>query len=380
MPYEVVLCKVLGVDLDTQSLTLEPLNSPRVETINTSAGSGLKFASSYAPLMNDTDAKTEKISNVPVGKVSYPDPDDIVLALVWMTDMADHNRPRAEMQQHPQMEVIILSRVIWNHPGIGPYDNIIGDKSGARIHLNHGWLDLVNIKDLDPAYTEDQEAARPHQLRTGHVTAVGNRFVRLAGQKFLPFGLFSHLLGQAKTGRKSIVFPASSDPAQDDSGESQGTTWDEVFVKDPTDTDIFDGLLSTGLGSGKFLEPPCPEPGTMMDMHDSGFKHLVEVNGHVREYIPKGKILVVGSGDADDNLKKSFDPKGQNESSAFPEVADGVYEIHCMSGASLFKIKFDATSDILEITTVGGPGTGLVKIIGDLEVTGEVKGGTGKFG
>jgi hypothetical protein len=351
--------------------------------------------------MNDTDAKTEKINNVPVGTVSYPDPDDLVLALVWVTDMADANRIHPEIQQHPQMEVIILSRVIWNHPEIGPYDNIIGDKSGARLHLNHGWLDETNVKDLDEEYLEDQEAARPHQLRTGHVTLVGNRHVRLAGQKFLPFGLFSHLIGQAKSGRSLIVFPSSSDPEQDDSGEGQGTKWDKIFTQDPTDGAIFSGLLNTGLADGKFLEPPCPEPGTMMDMHDSGFKHLVEVNGHVRQYIPKGAVIVIGEDSSDTNKKTSFDPNGMSESSTYPEQNEGNLLVHFIESGSDNDIKvevdpatdvititmasglvfeIDGANDTIDITTTGGAGSGKITFDGDFEVTGEVKGGTGTFG
>ena len=320
-------------------MTLEPLNSPYLNTIDVTIGKGLKFMSNYAPFVADIDAKADKINNVPVGTVNYPQHGDVVLTLIWMTDAAREDRLHTMIGQNPMVEVIIIGRVMWDHPLLAPYDNIISDQSGAKLHFNHGWSDAVNVAIPPPDYLEAGEAAQSHHLRTGHVTLVGNRLVSLSGPKFLPFGLFSHLLGQAGD-LNPMVFPEPTDDGTG-GGDSKGTSWKELFTKDPTD-DVFDKLLdSGGIGSGKFLEPPCPEPGAMMNMHDSGYKLLVGVNGHVREYIPKGRLIIIGQ-DADETEKKmAFDPEGQSESGTYPDVAEGVLEIHLVSQGDSLILKFD---------------------------------------
>lgn len=378
MGYDIVMCKVLAVDLGKQQVSLKPLNSQFIDTIDTGVGKGLKFASSYAPYLSVADPKTQKINNVPTGVVNYPQPGDRVLALVWMSDITAQDRLYTALSQNPLTEVIILARVQWEHPSIGPYDHIIGDQSGAKLHFNHGWLDTVNMANPPPDYLEEGKAAEPHQLRTGHVTLVGNRFVSLSGKKFLPFGLFSHLLGQAGN-PDPIVFPeaAFDGTVGGNKPKGKGTSWTEVFTKDPTET-VFDKLPDEipGVGEGKFLEPPCPEPGAMMQMHDSGYKLLVGVDGHMREYVPKGRIIVIGQNDTNREKKMSFDPDGQSESGTYPDVAEGVLEIHLVSQTDSLKIKFDPTANEVLLTTTSGK----FKVVGNIEATLDVKGATGTFG
>lgn len=379
MGYHIILCRVDAINLSKQSITMTPLNSSVMGRINTTAATGLRFASTYAPYVSDEDPKTERINNVPVGSVSYPQPGDRVLALVWVTDMSDSSRTTLQLAQNKMMEVIILARVNWNHPQIGPYDHMMADKSGAKIHINHGWMDETNILTTLPDYLEDEEAAKEHQGRTGHVTQVGNRYVQLSGQKFLPFGLFSHLIGQGKKGRDQVVLPESTGSDTPD-GAATGTKWKDVFTQDPTE-DIFNDLLDKGLGDKKFLEPPCPPIGTKMDMHDSGYKILVGVDGHVREYVPKGKIIIIGQDDTPDKQKKmSFDPEGENEQTydggRYADVAEGVLQIEFVSQSKTLTLKFDPTNDIVELTTSSGK----FKVTGNIEATLDVKGATGTFG
>lgn len=382
MAYITVLCRVDAIDLSKQSVTMTPLNSSLMKQINTTAATGLRFASTYAPYVSDEDPKSERINNVPIGSVSYPQPGDRVLALVWVTDMSDPDRSIAQIAQNQMVEVIILARVNWNHPQIGPYDHMIADKSGAKIHLNHGWLDEDNIISKLPDYLEEDKAAKEHQGRTGHVTQVGNRYVQLSGQKFLPFGLFSHLIGQGKKGKDQVVLPESTD-GDTPGGAATGTKWKDVFTQDPTG-DIFNDLLDKGLGNKQFLEPPCPAIGTKMDMHDSGYKLLVGVDGHVREYVPKGRIIIIGQDASETEKKISFDPEGQNEqthdSNRYADVAEGVFKIECIKGAKKLSFTLDPDSDEISISITTGAGTGKFKITGDLEVTGDVKGATGTFG
>jgi len=361
---------VLDIDLEKQWVTLLPLNSPHLNTIDVTIGKGLKFMSSYAPFLSNVNAKTGKVNNVPVGVVNYPQRGDRVLALVWLTDSAREDRLHTLIGQNPMMEVIILGRISWDHPLIGPYDHIIGDQSGAKLHFNHGWLDDVNVADTLPEYLEAGEVAKPHQLRTGHVTLVGNRLVSLSGKKFLPFGLFSHLLGQANDSNP-MVFPEVTDDGKGGK-TSRGTSWGDVFTQDPT-KDIFDELLDKGgIGNALFLQPPCPEPGSMMHMHDSGYKLLVGVDGHMRTYIPKGAIFIIGQDGSMTEKKMSFDPEGQSESDTYGDVAEGVLEFHLVSGGKTLTIKFDPTSDLVELTT-----DGKMLITGDFEVTGKGDFGTG---
>ncbi len=375
MGYDIVVCEVLDVNLDTRQVSLKPLNSTFLDTIDTEAGKGLKFASTYAPFMSTVDAKTGKINNVPMGMVNYPQPGDRVLALVWMSEMTQEDRFYTSLSQNPMVEIILLARVIYDHPQLGPYDHIFWDQSGAKLHFNHGWSDEVNVKDLPPEYLEEEgKAAKPHQLRTGHTTLIGNRLVLLSGIRFLPFGLFSHLLGQAKD-PNPIVFPESSESGTG-GGVGKGTAWKEVFTKNPTET-IFDKLPdSAGIDSSKFLEPPCPAPGEDMHMHDSGYKVLVKNDGHVREYVPKGKLIIIGQDGSQTEKKMSFDPEGQNESGTYPDVAEGIFQIELVSGAKSLTLKFDPSNDIVELTTSSGK----FKVTGNIEATLDVKGATGTFG
>ena len=380
MGYDIVLCKVLAVDLKKRQVTLKPLNSQFIDVIDTKAASGLKFASSYAPYLSTANPQTEKINNIPMGIVNYPQPGDRVLALVWMSDITAQDRLYTTLSQNPLTEVIILARVQWDHPSISPYDHIIGDMSGAKLHFNHGWLDTEEgVASPPPDYLEEGKAAKPHQLRTGHVTLVGNRLVSLSGRKFLPFGLFSHLLGQAGD-LDPIVFPEAPSKGTDGGDkkkEEKGTSWSEIFTQDPT-VEVFDKLPDSppGIGDGKFLQPPCPEPGAMMQMHDSGYKVLVGVDGHTREYVPKGRLIIIGQDASDTEKKMSFDPEGQNESGTYPDVAEGVLEIHLVSQGDSLKIKFDPTGKEITLTTASGK----FKVVGNIEATLDVKGATGTFG
>lgn len=376
MGYDIVLCEVLSVDLDRHWVNLKPLNSSFIDSIDVETGRGLKFASSYGPFLNEMDPKTGKVNNVPVGVINFPQPGDRVLALIWMSEMTKEDNISSTLSQNPFVEVIILARVIWEHSSLGPYDHILGDQSGAKLHFNHGWLDTVNISELPPEYMERGEAARPQHLRTGHVTLVGNRTVILSGSKFLPFGLFSHLLGQANDDNP-IVFPESTTSGTGGGG-GRGTAWKEIFTKDPTYANLFDNLLDVGglAGGEKFLEPPCPDPGEDMHMHDSGYKVLVGIDGHVREYVPKGRIIIIGQDASETEKKMAFDPEGENESGTYPDVAEGVLQIELVSQSKTLTLKFDPTNDIVELTTSSGK----FKVTGNIEATLDVKGATGTFG
>lgn len=337
MPYEIVKCKVDSVDSEKKSVRLTPLDPTFFETIDVGTGTGLKFASDYSPYIRVTDPKNKKIFNTPTGFVNYPQENDIVLALIWVTDISKPDRLRPKVVQNANMEVIIFAKVNWDFPDISTHDNILLDRSGAKLHFNHGWLDLDNL-------IEDEETDKRFHALTGHTTLLGNRTVRIAGQKFLPFGLYSHKLGKEGKGRAQARI-------MEEDGE---VGWNEAFTQDPTDTSLFDGFPhKLKRGSKKFLEPPCPPPSTLMDIHESGYKNLVEQSGHVRKYIPKGEIEIIGHNN-NDMPKMAFDPVGQDENSSFPAVATGVKEFHLKGGNKTVKIEMDAPNDKIVFTMDGG--------------------------
>lgn len=394
MGYEIILCRVESVDTVARSVKLRPQTPTYFNTIEVKAGSGLKFASSYAPYTRVVDPDDGKVFSTPVGFVNYPQQGDLVLAAIWITDMSRRDRLRAKLSQNQNMEVIIFAKISWDFPHIGTHDNILGDRSGAKIHFNHGWLDTKN-------FSKDAEGDKSIHLSTGHLTTVANRMVRISGRKFLPFGLHSHKLGLtglkptgATTAAKMRFLRDNSKIINETGGEPVG--WAQAFTKDPTRTDIYDDLPSLSKrGSKKFLEPPCPEPGAMMDMHESGYKLLVETSGHVRTYVPKGGIEVIGH-NSNDMHKMSFDPEGESESSSFPEVADGVKEFHLKGGSKTIKMEMNAPQNKVVFTMDGGliftidgannkvtisagggfEFTGNLKVTGSIEATTTVKAGT----
>ena len=379
MGYEIVLCKVLAIETTTQSVTLEPLSITRFNTIEIDAGSGLKFASIYSPYTRTADPGTGKVFNTPVGFSNYPQPEDIVLAAIWISDVSNPDRLRPKMVQNQNMEVIIFAKVSWYFPDIGTHDNILGDRSGAKIHFNHGWLDTDHL-------TKDTESDKTIHQPTGHVTNIGNRVVRISGKKFLPFGIHSHNLGRdGKSRDKSIIVE------EDDTVE-----WKKAFTNDPTNSSIYNDLLSLSKrGSKQFLEPPCPDPSTLMDMHESGYKMLVEQNGHVRKYLPRGGIVFIGDDASDTYKKMAFDPQSEPA-----EKNPGVMELHFLSGSNEIVILVDAENDKVEFEMAGGltftidgannkiitdasagfEFTGKLTVTGNIEATGDVKGATGTFG
>lgn len=373
MGYEIVLCKVESVDTITKTVFLKPHTPAHFSTIEVKAGDGLKFASSYSPYTRVADPDKGKVFNTPVGFVNYPQQGDLVLAAIWITDVSRHDRLRSKLVQNQNMEVIIFAKISWHFPDIGTHDNILGDRSGAKIHFNHGWLDIDHL-------TKDAEGDKTIHLPTGHLTTVGNRVVRIAGKRFLPFGLHSHNLGKEGVSRRN------SKIINEVGGEPVG--WGEAFTQDPTETNLYNDLLSLSKrGSKKFLEPPCPEPGAMMDMHDSGYKHLVEQNGHVRKYLPRGAYIIVGDDGSDTYKKMAFDPQSEPA-----EKNPGVMELHFRSGSNDLTMVIDAENDEIVITMAGGKifkingaedeitYNGKLTVTGDIEATGDVKGGTGTFG
>lgn len=381
MGYEIVLCMVKSVDTVTRLVRLEPQTPTHFNTIEVETGSGLKFASTYAPYTRVANPDDGKVFNTPVGFVNYPQQGDLVLAAIWITDMSRQDRLRNRFAQNHNMEVIIFAKISWDFPHIGTHDNILGDRSGAKIHFNHGWLDTVNLG-------KDTEGDKTPHLPTGHLTTVANRMVRVSGRKFLPFGLHSHNLGKDGVSRdeSKIINETGGEPV----------SWKGAFTKNPTETNLYDDLPSQSKrGSKKFLEPPCPESGAMMDMHDSGYKLLVNVNGHARTYLPKGHIEVIGH-NSNDMHKMSFDPVGEGESGTFGEVADGVKEFHLKGGGKSIKIEMDAPQNKVVFTMDGGliftidgannkvtisagggfEFTGNLKVTGSIEATTTIKAGT----
>lgn len=300
--YELMLCKILSVDIVNQSVELEPISYTHLDYIESKAGEGLKFASSYAPYTRTLSDDNNKAYNTPVGFVNYPQRNDLVLTAIWLTNTADTNRLRQRVSQNKNVEVIIIAKVSWDFPHIDLYDNILGDRSGARIAFNHGWLD-------ETSYIDDEDSDSKVFKPNGHVTQIGNRTTRIAGKKFLGFGMHSHLLGRNKKNRDNTIV----------SEYGEEVTWKDMFTQDPLDGSLFDAFLSDkDRGNGKFLEPPCPEPSTLMDFHESGYKHLVEINGHVRTY-NKGYLGIIGGFDGDgvdDAQAMSFDPENITEPTA----------------------------------------------------------------
>jgi len=301
MGYEIVLCKVTAVDITTRMVQLDPITYTNFGSINVKAGEGLKFASTHAPYTRKLDEDEYKIWDTPVGFVNYPHEGDIVLAAVWVTDVSRQDRLYSRVSQNSSVEVIIIAKVAWDMPFIDTYDNILGDRSGAKIHFNHGWIN-------SNGYVDDQETDRKIFKPNGNVTQIGNRTVRIAGKKFLGFGIHSHLLGRNnETQDKTIV-----------TEHGEEVVWKDMFTKDPTE-DVYNKFLNeSDRGSIKFLEPPCPEPSTLMDFHESGYKHLVETNGHVRTY-SKGYLGIIGGFDGegiDDAQAMSFDPENIPEPTA----------------------------------------------------------------
>ena len=303
MGYEIVLCKVESVDTVTKRVLLKPHTPSHFSTIEVTAGDGLKFASSYAPYTRVADPDKGKVFNAPVGFVNYPQQDDLVLAAIWITDVSRQDRLRPKLSQNQNMEVIIFAKISWQFPDIGTHDNILGDRSGAKIHFNHGWLDTDHLG-------EDVQGDKTIHLPTGHVTSVGNRVVRISGKKFLPFGLHSHNLGKEGVNRDNskIINEVGGEPI----------SWGKAFTQDPAEANLYNDLISLSKrGSKKFLEPPCPPPSSLMDFHESGYKHLVPSSGHVRSY-QKSHLSILGGFDGegiDDAQAMSFDPD------TFPEPA-----------------------------------------------------------
>jgi hypothetical protein len=349
----------------------------------------MKFASFYAPFNRETDSVSGVISDIRMGSINYPQVGDRVLAAVWITDRSEQGSLDFNKRQNLDVEVIIVAKINYDHPVISPYDNIIMDKSGAKIHINHGWKDLVNMSEPTPDYQEEGKAAESHHVRTGHLTVVGNRVAVLSGQKFLPFGLFSHLFGR-KGETNPVIIPASTE------GDTKQKAWNDVFTDDPTDEKILSELPDTvALGSSKFLEPPCPPLHSDMKMHDSGWKRLIEEDGHTTFINPSGTVIVIGENSTDFVKSASFaQSQHDEEGRAFPKVENGVIDLHLINGDNEIKINVDPKNDIVRIEMANGTliweldgasdsmniTTTKLTITGDVEVTGEVKGGTGKFG
>lgn len=352
--YEIVLCLVEKVYLEERTLELIPIWSSnfRVKFLSSSAKDTLKFASSYAPYVGSLDPTSDRLNAIPHAAVSYPREGDKVIALVPLMELTSTRTMSSSWGINYSLPVIVLSKVIENYPETGPYDHIISDLSGARLHFNHAWEDVSKL------VVATEEGGKDYQPPTGHVTLVGNRVVRLAGRKLLPFGLVSHTIGRG--GDLDPVTISATTLAGEVVSKKK---WTELFTRDPTEEKLYDDLLDAkgGLKDKKLLQPPCPAPGTMMDFHESGYKRLVETSGQVREY-KSSAVSVVGDNLNDDLKKLSFQPdpeSGDDEATQLPTQSPGEVLKHFIgdSGAiSTLKMKQDgaaATDGMVELELNG---------------------------
>ncbi len=270
--YRLVVAKITFVDVEENKFKAMPFgNDPTITEIYVDAGNGLKMIRPYAPLrkfggddIHFFDPVTEDALNFVTGMVNLPSVGDVVVLGIYY-HVATSGTIRT---QNPGEEVIMLGYLSWERNFIGQHENMILDKSGAKIHFNDVWLDEDNLIGTD----EVQEPAL-----TGHLTIVGNRTVHLMGKRFLPFGALGHNLKRPD----GNIFGYQNEVAE----------WKTIFTRErfatipAENTDLYNINFTspaTGRNTKKFLEPPSINPDESMRLHESGWKeHIHNDASHV---------------------------------------------------------------------------------------------------
>lgn len=252
--------------------------------------------------------------NFVTGFVNFPNVKDYLLVGVYLSAPTGS---QGYIVQIVENKKIIIFGQIAREPFKGnKFDNIIMDRSGAKIHFNHGWLDNKNI------VTEDKKV-KP--TLTGHLTIVGNRMVTLSGRRFLPFSAYSHILQRGITvdsnkSNPKIFFQSRYNK------DHPNKLWSDVFTRDVGSAfdyeDIFDPDFTEEFNpfpdSLKYLEPPCPLPEEDMKMHDSGWKRLIHEDGSEQKFY-SSKVTLVGK-----NFKRfSFAP---DNTESYPQDIDSGFD------------------------------------------------------
>lgn len=236
------------------------------------------------------------ITNTSSGTINYPRVGDFLVISVFV-----YRPNRATYYvQGKQRPLLILGYLAMDHPEDNLVDNIILDRSGAKIHFNHIWNDDTNMIDLKD--TDGNSIGKVPNYQ-GHTTILGNRMSILSGQNFLPFGLLSH--------KFSNLDPDIQFESGFDENDSNSRKWSELFTRDLVANKFYVSDLSktrqqVDFSSERLLEPPAPPLRSMMQMHESGWKNLVYANGNVHQFMRSRMKIIGGS-----RFPYSFAPDGK---------------------------------------------------------------------
>lgn len=291
--YYITLAEVVVSDPRSKKLKIKPLGFDTGPSyIEMDGTGGWKFMQPYAPSMKMSPAegdslhylriKDEFARNFTAGSMNFPEIGDILIVLVYLHKMEYYDIDK----QITEKEVIVLGQLAWHNPVINRFDNIIMDRSGAKLHFNHQWYDQTNV------FTRADGKTTPST--TGHTTIVGNRFVQLSGRRFLPFGGFSH---QMLDPNGKIIFPSGFALGKEIIKEREIKELFSRSIGSPPDYNvIYDpDLTKEDKLEGKFfLDPPCPDPDQDMKMHDSGWKRLIKNNADELRY-KRASMGVIGN-------------------------------------------------------------------------------------
>lgn len=305
--YYFVIAQVTKADPETSKIELRLMqNDPILTNIITedSRGYKIEFVSLYGPNLNIGQVgdeafhyfrlKDEDAFNVPTGFFNLPKQYDYLLIAVYI-----QRDPNTQFyRQNIDKKILVLGHIQKHQPLINIEDNVLIDRSGAKLHFNHQWFDSENL-----------------DLPTGHTTLVGNRLVTLSGRKFLNFSLLSFMFQRGlKEGIRddtTIHDPLISLPQGFDNESVNQIQWSQIFTRNINHAKLFDPKFGVEkaerkLGDKIFLEPPCPPKDAKQDMHDSGWKEVVYGNGNTQEFL-RARLRVVGAY----GLPYSFAPNGQ---------------------------------------------------------------------
>lgn len=329
--YQIFVGEVIKANSKSKEIIINILSDdPNFHTIIMNEDQAWKFMTPHAPTLRRgiigdeifdyfriTD---EDAFNFTTGFMNFPQIGDFLVLAAYIHTPVGSTTP----EQLVYREVIVLGYLAHHNPQLEGHDNILMDRSGAKIHFNHTWLDSKNMSIVESPGRQLSGAPGRANI-TGHLTIAGNRLVVLSGKKFLPFSGLSHKFsnGLPKDELYNNAFLTFEGQYKKGSNDEQrkATTWKELFTRDLAH-DIFDPDFSKELNpkgdSNKFLEPPSALPEEDMKMHDSGWKRLI------REDMSENKILrssMILYGDA--FKQHSFAPEAKQSWGSGTTVAQG---------------------------------------------------------
>lgn len=304
--YYFALAIVTRFDEDTGEIALKMHPDDPILTdviVKDTRGYKIKYISIYAPNIrfgttDDSEphffrAKDEDIFNVPTGFMNLPKVNDVIFIGVYVYQDKG-------WRQLMTKSILVLGQLQKRMPVLNQDDNILGDRSGAKLHFNHNWFDSSLIE-------------RP----TGHTTLVSNRLAILSGKRFLNFGLLSFLFQKGLQQGSIVHNPTINIPnlfeqakKGTDAPISGSVKWGDIFTRGVTSESVlepkFSGQLQKLKSGQKFLEPPPPPEDGKMDLHESGWKREVYKEGNTQK-IERASIKVIG----DTYLKYAFSRDGK---------------------------------------------------------------------